>query len=413
MKGTENLYEKLFKNANLKLRQAFFEKEAQAELSKEDVDAIIKDLIVDTRFLKNEENFNSAYHINFQNGVFDMQKKRLLTKKEAESLFFTYRLNANYLNAAERKTKMPHFEEFLANSLHCQIGDTVANYFMENIGYLLSSVNTLRKVVIFLGAPASGKSTFAKFVGNLIFPQNEVSHVAFQDIGQRFYTPQILYAKLNIGDVMAICSSRTVAMFKAITSGETLSVDEKFKAPIDLQANVRQLYTANRLPYFGPENTAAVFDRFALIIFGKSIPQEKRDGRLVQKLWQERDRIVSLSVDCFSKVLDNGGRFSVPHSVSDLKSSLENAENSVAEFVRCELEFDESGARISCRDIYQKYASLYEIEKPTSKERTAILKEIIQYFKIENGQNVIKKRMRIGSENVNGFENLRFRMGEK
>ncbi len=346
MKGTENLYEKLFKNANLKLRQAFFEKEAQAELSKEDVDAIIKDLIVDTRFLKNEENFNSAYHINFQNGVFDMQKKRLLTKKEAESLFFTYRLNANYLNAAERKTKMLHFEEFLANSLHCQIGDTVANYFMENIGYLLSSVNTLRKVVIFLGAPASGKSTFAKFVGNLIFPQNEVSHVAFQDIGQRFYTPQILYAKLNIGDEMAKCSSRTVAMFKAITSGETLSVDEKFKAPIDLQANVRQLYTANRLPYFGPENTAAVFDRFALIIFGKSIPQEKRDGRLVQKLWQERDRIVSLSVDCFSKVLDNGGRFSVPHSVSDLKSSLENAENSVAEFVRCELEFDESGARI-------------------------------------------------------------------
>ena len=90
----------------------------------------------------------------------------------------------------------------------------------------------------------------ARFISKLIFPNDLVSHVNFQDLSSRFSTYEVATAKLNVGDEMIKSKLKNLAKFKSITAGEKITVEQKCKNPIKIKPNVRQLYTANDLPEF-------------------------------------------------------------------------------------------------------------------------------------------------------------------
>lgn len=220
--STLKILRKFSDNINLSLRQHLFSKDIQRFINKNILDTIIDDLMVDTRIQIDSQELNPEYLINLKNGIFNLKNLQFISDKSQCNKLFTYIIDANYQTNIQEKNS-PNFSNFLTTAF--QNDNELQQYFLENMGFLLSSVNNLRKVVIFLGEHASGKSSMARFISKLIFPNDLVSHVNFQDISSRFSTYEIATAKLNIGDEMIKSKLKNLAKFKSITAGENIMVE--------------------------------------------------------------------------------------------------------------------------------------------------------------------------------------------
>lgn len=394
-------WENLRERANIRLRQTLFETAAQAEIDKRTFDRIVADLIVDTRILIKSKELNNAQFINFKNGLYDLLSKKFITKivDETKYLRFSYILNAEYIEPAASFQQMPAFTKFIEETFQIKPQGIMFDYFLQNIGFLVSSVNNLRKAVVFVGAPASGKSTIANFLGSVIQPANAVSHVNFQDLGDKFRSYDAACAKLNIGDEMNKGKARNLANFKSLTAGEPIVIERKGRDPLWVLPNVRQVYCTNYLPTFDDGNAMAIFDRLNIIPFHKTIDEKNRDYQLPEKLWQERDAILSRAVEKFADVLANNGCFSIPDEVKNCKERYITQENSVGEFIETCLVEDIQAKGISSAELYQVYSTFCYANELNLKSRADLREGILAYF-----PSAKYKRTRISpTKNVQAF----------
>ena len=403
-------WENLRERANIRLRQTLFETAAQAEIDKRTFDKIVADLIVDTRILIKSKELNNARFINFKNGLYDLLSKKFITKivDETKYLRFSYILNAEYIEPAASFQQMPAFTKFIEETFQIKPQGIMFDYFLQNIGFLVSSVNNLRKAVVFVGAPASGKSTIANFLGSVVQPTNAVSHVNFQDLGDKFRSYDAACAKLNIGDEMNKGKARNLANFKSLTAGEPIVIERKGRDPLWVLPNVRQVYCTNYLPTFDDGNAMAIFDRLNIIPFHKTIDEKNRDYQLPEKLWQERNAILSRAVEKFADVLANNGCFSIPDEVKNCKERYITQENSVEEFIAACLVEDIQAKGISSAELYQIYSTFCYANGLNLKSRADLREGILAYF-----PSAKYKRTRLSpTKNVQAFCGISLRKDE-
>lgn len=399
--STLKILRKFSDNINLSLRQHLFSKDIQRFINKNILDTIIDDLIVDTRIQIDSQELNPEYLINLKNGIFNLKNLQFISDKSQCNKLFTYIIDANYQTNIQEKNS-PNFSKFLTTAF--QNDNELQQYFLENMGFLLSSVNNLRKVVIFLGEHASGKSSMARFISKLIFPNDLVSHVNFQDISSRFSTYEIATAKLNIGDEMIKSKLKKLAKFKSITAGENIMVEQKCKNPIKIKPNVRQLYTANDLPEFDDGNILAIFDRLNIVPFNISIPRCQRNLSLVDDLLTEKDAIISIALKYFANVYRSNGVFSTPKDVLNLHKIYLNDINSIQIFFTKHIKFDEQSKGINTKELYHQYYQFCMEEDFTLKSSKVFSEMILRTFK-----NIERKKIRVGEKTFNAFTKLKYK----
>lgn len=399
--STLKILRKFSDNINLSLRQHLFSKDIQRFINKNILDTIIDDLMVDTRIQIDSQELNPEYLINLKNGIFNLKNLQFISDKSQCNKLFTYIIDANYQPNVQEKD-FSNFNKFLTTAF--QNDNELQQYFLENIGFLLSSVNNLRKVVIFLGEHASGKSSMARFISKLIFPNDLVSHVNFQDISSRFSTYEIATAKLNIGDEMIKSKLKNLAKFKSITAGENIMVEQKCKNPIKIKPNVRQLYTANDLPEFDDGNILAIFDRLNIVPFNISIPRCQRNLSLVDDLLTEKDAIISIALKYFANVYRSNGVFSTPKDVLNLHKIYLNDINSIQIFFTKYIKFDEQSKGISTKELYHQYYQFCMEEDFTLKSSKVFSEMILRTFK-----NIERKKIRVGEKTFNAFTKLKYK----
>ncbi len=399
--STLKILRKFSDNINLSLRQHLFSKDIQRFINKNILDTIIDDLMVDTRIQIDSQELNPEYLINLKNGIFNLKNLQFISDKSQCNKLFTYIIDANYQTNIQEKN-FPNFSNFLTTAF--QNDNELQQYFLENMGFLLSSVNNLRKVVIFLGEHASGKSSMARFISKLIFPNDLVSHVNFQDISSRFSTYEIATAKLNIGDEMIKSKLKNLAKFKSITAGENIMVEQKCKNPIKIKPNVRQLYTANDLPEFDDGNILAIFDRLNIVPFNISIPRCQRNLSLVDDLLTEKDAIISIALKYFANVYRSNGVFSTPKDVLNLHKIYLNDINSIQIFFTKHIKFDEQSKGISTKELYHQYYQFCMEEDFTLKSSKVFSEMILRTFK-----NIERKKIRVGEKTFNAFTKLKYK----
>ena len=399
--STLKILRKFSDNINLSLRQHLFSKDIQRFINKNILDTIIDDLMVDTRIQIDSQELNPEYLINLKNGIFNLKNLQFISDKSQCNKLFTYIIDANYQTNIQEKNS-PNFSNFLTTAF--QNDNELQQYFLENMGFLLSSVNNLRKVVIFLGEHASGKSSMAHFISKLIFPNDLVSHVNFQDISSRFSTYEIATAKLNIGDEMIKSKLKNLAKFKSITAGENIMVEQKCKNPIKIKPNVRQLYTANDLPEFDDGNILAIFDRLNIVPFNISIPRCQRNLSLVNDLLTEKDAIISIALKYFANVYRSNGVFSTPKDVLNLHKIYLNDINSIQIFFTKHIKFDEQSKGISTKELYHQYYQFCMEEDFTLKSSKVFSEMILRTFK-----NIERKKIRVGEKTFNAFTKLKYK----
>ena len=395
-------WEKLTKNVSLRLRQEIFTVEAQAELEKSMLDRAVVDLTEDIRILIKDKKLNNEQYINFKNGIYDLRFKRLIKEstKDTKDLIFSYVVDAYFIELKLAVNQISTFMNFMRTSF--KEDEVMKSYVFQNIGYSVSSVNYLRKAVIFIGSTATGKSTLARFLAAVIQPQSQVSHVNFQDLGDKFRLYDAACAKLNIGDEMSRGRARILANFKSMTAGDTVVIERKGKDPLEIKPNVRQIYCTNYLPTFDDGNAMAIFDRLNIIPFHKTIEEDKRDYDLLKRLLEEKNAILSLAVDKFADVLKNNGCFTVPDEVKSCKERYIMQENSVNEFIdNCLIE-DKTAKGLSSVKVFDEYMLFCNRNGLKIQNKTDLREGIVNRFPL-----VSYKRIRLSStENVQAYSHL-------
>ena len=142
------------------------------------------------------------------------------------------------------------------------------------------------------------------------------------------------------------------------TTGEDyITGERKHKDPFSFKPYARFMYSCNDIPRNYGDRSEAFYRRLIIIRFSKSVPDEKRDFFLKDKLTQEADGILAWAIEGLKRLIANNYQFSeTERTLYEVKRyKIDN--NSVLAFVDdcCKLEEAATSFRQEMFDEYKEY----------------------------------------------------------
>ena len=225
------------------------------------------------------------------------------------------------IDASWTKEYPTNFMRFIKQS--CQYDEEAVELTLEMIGYLLSGSNRGKVFFVIGMARDSGKSTLANLLKKLIGDEF-VCAIAPHQLGERFIMGDTRGKILNLAmDIpKGKLSASVVSRLKSITGGDVITIEAKYMRPEATVSNLRFLLGTN-YPVTIPkeDDDDAFWQRMVVIPFTRTTPSEEKDPELLDKLWKERDAIVSHCLRKYKNVLDRGYQFSYCQASEDMKNS--------------------------------------------------------------------------------------------
>jgi putative DNA primase/helicase len=232
--------------------------------------------------------------------------------------------------AYDPEARAPRFETFL-EEVFGDDADKVERKkaLLELMGYSLVCHARYEKFVILVGAGANGKSVLLGVLEALCGPANiaGVQPGNFDNRYQRAHLDQKLanvVTELKQGEVIAD------AELKAITSGETMTVEHKHQKPFDMRPFATCWIATNHMPHTR-DFSDALFRRGLLLTFNRTFARDEQDARLKDKLKAELPGILNLALNAYANAMDRG--FTAPASSEEAKSVWRLEADQVAQFV--------------------------------------------------------------------------------
>lgn len=206
----------------------------------------------------------------------------------------------------------------------------------ELIGYSLMSHANHEKFVMLIGAGANGKSVLLHVLTALLGREN-VAGVQPSEFANKFQRAHLhmklanVVTELKQGEVIAD------AELKAITSGETTTVENKHAAPFEMCAFATCWFGTNHMPHTR-DFSDALFRRATILTFNRTFAPHEQDPYLKDKLTAELPAILTRSMMAYQRAVVSG--FTAPQSSETAKAKWRREADQVALFVeeRCKAE---------------------------------------------------------------------------
>lgn len=198
--------------------------------------------------------------INFKNGLYDLNNNALIPHSP---YYFT--INQINANINWDPVRIGAVDRFL-DKISCEnIGRKKA--ILQMIGYSMTSSVEMQKAFVLYGKTAgNGKSTLLEIIERLIGSEN-VSHVTLQDfVSNRFSVSEIKGKLVNMVSEMTKEFLKDSSVFKQIVTGDTTTVEEKFKDRHTIKQYAKHIFTANELPKVA-DTSNGYFRRLFIIPF--------------------------------------------------------------------------------------------------------------------------------------------------
>lgn len=198
--------------------------------------------------------------INFKNGLYDLNNNTLMPHSP---YYFT--INQINANINWNPVRIDAVDRFL-DKISCRnIGRKKA--ILQMIGYSMTSSVEMQKAFVLYGKTAgNGKSILLEIIERLIGSES-VSHVTLQDfVSNRFSVSEIKGKLVNIVSEMTKEFLKDSSVFKQIVTGDTITVEEKFKDRHTIKPYAKHIFTANELPKVA-DTSNGYFRRLFIIPF--------------------------------------------------------------------------------------------------------------------------------------------------
>lgn len=389
--------------------------EMDMKLSKQRIVDVVHRIVSSPEIQVTHEDFDRHTHlINFRNGVFNL-RDGTCSPHSPEYLFTSY-IDAEYQESTSSvrvylpiqkgpiaKSNGYYFQKFLED---CTEGDPLKIKSLQQLtGYIISNEWRAKKFFVLIGRPHTGKSVWLALWRSLIGPKHTTAMSLKQLSETRFMTAELFRSKLNITAEMDENGTiKGTDVIKMITGGDLITAEKKGKDPFQFYGKCKLVAAGNHMP---PPNkldgTSAFTDRILFLIFNNTIPEERRDKSLMDKLIAEKPFIVQWALNGLRELMENNLIFTESEDAHVFKRQYISEMNNVSEFVsdRCVVDPNNHDYKIHRKHLYPAYVQFCRDNglKALSKEEFYI--EIIKL-------NVKPDKFRInGSSPLRGFRGIK------
>lgn len=293
------------------------------------------------------------WFFNCNNGVIDLKTGKL--KPHKRDYMITKLSSVDYSPKAE----CPTWHQFLSDIFQDEQGnvkqDTI-DFLQKAVGYALTG-ETREQVLFFLyGTGRNGKSTFMNVIKDI-----------FGEYGKQTNADTFTIKKgdrVN-NDIAALKGARLVAateseegarlaesLVKQLTGGEPVQARFLHQEFFEFVPQFKIFFTTNHKPTIRGADEG-IWRRIRLIPFTITIPEEKLDKELSQKLRSEMPGILNWMVEGCLKWQQEG--LGVPQEVQEATQSYKNEMDTIGNFLQECCIFNEN-AKCKIADLYSTYS---------------------------------------------------------
>jgi len=244
------------------------------------------------------------------------------------------------------------------------------------------------RAFFFFGEGANGKSTLIKVMRAFLGAEN-IATRSLQEIIQGRFSKIDLYQKLaNLYYDMPATALASTGDFKALTSGDPMTADRKFKDAIQFENYAKMVFSGNAIPPARDE-TDAFFRRWVIISFpvqflpadavnrmianGEfsdktmkniriAVPQDKLLAEMTSP--RELSGVLNWALEGLKRLIDRGFSFSSELTIEETHEKYQALSNTVHAFVseECEITGDPAD-KIPKDELYAAYSAFCDKKK--------------------------------------------------
>lgn len=215
-------------------------------------------LVDDTRIQKSNSDLNLHTNlINFKNGVWDVNEKRLLSH------------DSKYLQTIQIPHNVGEYVPFTETRLYhffrkTRIPKEDVKMMLKYMAYCMTTDFGLKTFMILVGQSNTGKSVLIRFVENLVGKQN-TSALSMHELNMRFYPSQLYNKLLNSCADNKTLPLSSIENLKKITGGDLIMHEKKGKEPFFFTSFAKLLFSFNQLPLQLEEKSNAFYKRMRVL----------------------------------------------------------------------------------------------------------------------------------------------------
>lgn len=311
-------------------------------------DELFKQFMADA-YLPTPKTKKNSVLINLQNGTFEITPNKRGLRPFNSKDFITHQLPFEY----EPEATAPLFQKYLDEVLPDKDKQKV---FAEYCGYIFikPSVLKLEKMLILYGTGANGKSVFFEILNALLGTEN-ISNYSLQSLtnDNGYFRAKIANKLVNYAS--EINGKLETDIFKQMASGEPIEARLPYGEPFILNEYAKLIFNCNELPK-DVEHTNAYFRRFLIIGFDVTIPEDRQDKQLPQKIINnELSGVFNWILQGLDRLMVQKN-FSSCEAIENARTNYERQSDSVKMFVD-EFEYEASTDYTTIIILYSQYKS--------------------------------------------------------
>lgn len=266
-------------------------------------------LETDLKNIRHDELNQDERYINFNNGLLDLQTMTLVD--HTPDVYSTIQIPCDWVSVPKAT---PVFDNYMTTLTS---GNTdYREIILEFMGLIFSNVPGFRiKKALFIQGPGDSGKSQIKSLTERIVGKGNFAGIDMKAIEARFSTGVIYGTRMAGSSDMSYMSLSELKVFKLLTGGD--SVMGEFKGLNAFEYTYKGLlwFCMNELPKFSGDTGEWVYDRMIIIKCLNSIPPEKQDRLLLDKMYEEREGIVFKAIYALKRLIDRGYRIIEPESV--------------------------------------------------------------------------------------------------
>ena len=339
--------------------------------------------------------FNSAAtKICFADGVFDYANETI--EPHSNLYRFTYYVNAEYVFG---QVSIPIFDAFCQSSLRPYFSKGEAEdqaviaqkrkLLLQFLGYILCDQNDAKVAFFTQGEGDSGKSIILQFIQRLL-PSESTSAIPLHELNGKFERAELLGKKVNIAGETKGQPLRDISIFKSITGNDSIEAQFKAEHLFHFPPTCKLCFAGNSFPTTSETDaTDAYANRIVVLRFNHSIPKEAQDKNLLDKLWGERNEIVTLAMRELKDLHDNEYRFEQPEESLAFLNAFRSRNSSYKLFLEecCERGPD---YRVHSYSLYPAYERFCR-SNGFSMQPEAVFPSHVRHTRIRNEEVSVKR----------------------
>ena len=369
-----------------------------------DIDEIIEILKADSEFVTPNSDRDL---IAVNNGIFDYRTKQLIPF--SPDYVFTAKSKVNYIpNAVNPHYTMHDGLDWDVDTWFESLSDDpeVTQLLWEVVGAIIRPHVRWDKVVCMYSQKGmNGKGTLCELMKQLC-GEGTYASIPFDAFEKNFMLSQLISATAIITDENGTTEfTKNAANLKAIVTGDSISIDRKYKEPITIKFSGLTVECINALPRIS-DNTDSLYRRFLIIPFEKTFQGVER--KYIKTDYLHRQEVLEYVL--FRVLNTDYYTLSEPLACQDMLDDYKNFNDCIRQFI------DEILPLLSWNLIPQNF--LYDLYiKWSDKNNPSAIKQGKRTF-LDKVKNIIDsdyadewsynmgQKIGVNKKNMNGPERL-------